>query len=114
MERFAVMSKESKHYPTLMPACAWVLLADKGEARAALVALRPVLARHQALWPDITFTLSFNAIEGEMRICIAHLEGKEIHDARQLADLDTFLQSVPLSQHDRSFWELDGKAEGST
>ena len=88
-------------------ACVWVLLANKDDARAALVALRPVLARHQALWPEITPTVSFNAIERGMRIYIAFLEGDEIHDTTQLADLGTFLQSVPLSQHDRSFWEIE-------
>jgi hypothetical protein len=88
-------------------ACIWVLLAEKDDARAALVAMRPVLIRHQARWPNIKMTLSFNAIEGDMRIYIAFLEGPEIHDAQQLADLGCDLQSVPLSQHDRSFWEID-------
>lgn len=86
-------------------ACVWVLLANKTDASAALTAMRPVLAKHQALWPDITMTLSFSAIEGDMRIYIAHLEGEEIHDAQQLADIGNDLQSVPLSQHDLSFWE---------
>lgn len=89
-------------------ACVWVLLADKVDARAALVAMRPVLAQHQALWPDVTITLSFNAIEGDMRIYIAFLEGEEIYDAQQLAHIGSDLQSVPLSQHDRSFWEVAG------
>jgi hypothetical protein len=131
------MPNETKHYQMLMPtllvdlraiaagprmkihgelhlqyheACVWVLLANKGDARAALLAMRPALARHQGLWPEITVTLSFNAIEDEMRIYIAHLVGAEIQDAQQLADLDTYLQSVPLSQHDRSFWEIDGNS----
>jgi hypothetical protein len=135
------MPKEAKRYPALMPAlladlrgvaeaprmkihgelhlqhheaCVWVLLADKDDARAALVAMRPVLARHQARWPDITVTLSFNAIEDDVRIYIAHLEGNEIHDAQQLADLGTYLQSVPLSKHDRSFWEIDDQTNGKS
>ena len=91
-------------------ACVWVLLADKADARATLIAMQPVLARHQALWPDITVTLSFNAIEDDMRIYIALLEGKDIHDAQHFADLASYLQSVPLSQHDRSFWEIDETA----
>ena len=133
----AAMPEVAKRYLTLMPAlladikaigeaprlrvhgelhlqyheaCVWVLLVDKADARAALVALRPTLLRHQSLWPDITVTLAFNAIEGDMRIYIAHLEGVEIHDAQQLADLNSYLQSVPLTQHDRSFWEIDETA----
>lgn len=92
-------------------ACIWVLLADKDDARAALVGMRPVLAQHQALWPDITVTLSFSAIEDDMRLYIAHLEGKDIHEAQPLADLDSHIQSVPLSQHDRSFWEIAETAD---
>ncbi|MGL4325486.1 MAG: hypothetical protein ACRCTD_15730 [Beijerinckiaceae bacterium] len=88
-------------------ACVWVLLAHMDDARAALIAMRPVLARHQARWPDVTVTVSFNAIADDMRIYIAHLEGAEIHDARQLADIGSYMQSVPLSAHDRSFWEID-------
>ncbi|NOU07770.1 MAG: hypothetical protein HOO99_16465 [Hyphomicrobiaceae bacterium] len=130
----AVMPKEAKRHETLRPrlladikaiadaprfnvhgelhlqhheACVWVLLANKGDARAALLAMRPTLQRYQSLWPDVKVTLPFNAIEGDMRIYIAHLEGEEINDAQQLAQIDTFMQSVPLSQHVRSFWEIE-------
>jgi hypothetical protein len=92
-------------------ACVWVLLADKSDARAALIAMRPTLARHQSMWPEITVTLSFNAIEGDWRIYIAHLEGPEIHEAGQLADLDKHMQSTPLEKHRRSFWETEWETE---
>ena len=73
--------------------------------------MQPVLARHQARWPDVTVTVSFNAIADDMRIYIAHLEGADIHDARQLADIGSYMQSVPLSAHDWSFWEIDGPGD---
>jgi hypothetical protein len=34
--------------------------------------------------------ISISAIEGEWRICIAHPEGREIHESQHLADLGAF------------------------
>ncbi len=100
--------------PEYHEACVWVLLDDQRDARAALIAMRPVLARHQALWPDTMVTLTFFAFENGRRYDIGHLEGDEIHDVGQLQSLSASTSSEPMSALDRAFWGLDENTTGAT
>ncbi|MBZ5758260.1 hypothetical protein LAV84_03465 [Rhizobium sp. VS19-DR104.2] len=81
-------------------ACLWVLIDEPEQAATALRSIREIVASYMQKWKSVTFTVTFQVIEGDEKLFLELLEGGEIIDDRHLSTIGKTFDRARLSPTD--------------